>query len=150
MGIRRVHIYDLDGTVINSDHRYRNLPNGSIDLQYWIKMATPENVAKDTLLPLADQYKRDILDPSVYVVVATARVMRPEDTQFLTEKLGTPDHMICRRGEDDARRDYVLKVSGLRKLFGLKQFRATAKKFWDDNPLNIEHVSKLGVEVVLV
>lgn len=148
--ISRIHIYDLDGTVIDSDHRYRNLPNGSIDLPYWIENSTPEKVAMDSLMPLAAQYIRDLLDPSTYVVVATARLMAESDLIFLANKLGMPDYMISRRDRTDERKDYVLKVSGLRKLFNLKQFRDTAKKFWDDNPANIEHVSKLGVESVLV
>lgn len=147
--IKRIHIYDLDGTVIDSDHRYRNLPNGSIDLPYWIRMATPENIARDTLLPLAEQYKRDLLDPSTYVVVATARQMADADYHFLASHLGMPDHLISRK-VGDSRADFVLKVAGLRKLFSLRQFAMTAKKFWDDNPLNIQHVSKLGIESVLV
>jgi len=146
--IKSIEIYDLDGTLIDSDHRYRNLPDGSIDLPYWRRMATPSNIAKDTLLPLAAQYKAAIANPAVYVIVATARVMEQADLAYLYGKLGKPNHIISRRDDNDARRDYVLKVAGLRRMFNLRQFRACSKVFYDDNILNLQHVAKLGVKCI--
>jgi len=146
--IKSIEIYDLDGTLIDSDHRYRTLPNGSIDLEYWRRMATPSNIAKDTLLPLAAQYKAAIANPAVYVIVATARVMEQADLAYLYGKLGKPNYIISRRGDNDARHDYVLKVAGLRRIFNLRQFKACSKLFYDDNVLNLQHVAKLGVKCI--
>ena len=46
-------IWDLDGTVIDSSHRYSTLPNGDIDLPRWIADNTKANIERDSLLPLA-------------------------------------------------------------------------------------------------
>ena len=140
MTIKRIHIYDIDETLVNSSHRYRNKPCGSIDLDYWIKHSTPEKLALDSLLPLADQYKADLSDKHTYVVIATARPCAAHDYNYIRERLGTPQHMIS-RPIGDSRPDVVLKVLGLRKLLSLKQFSGIAGKFWDDNPLNIAAVS---------
>lgn len=51
-------IFDLDGTVIDTSHRYRNLPCGTIDLDYWFANSTPEMIAKDKLLPLAGVWRK--------------------------------------------------------------------------------------------
>jgi len=146
--IKHIDIFDIDGTLVDSDHRYRNLPNGSIDLQFWREMATPANIAKDKLLPLASQYKAALANPAVYVIIATARVLKEADMLYIRDKLGIPNHIIARRDDDDTRRDYVLKVAGLRQLFNLKQFKEVSKRFYDDNVLNLQHVRKLGVHCV--
>ena len=44
-------IFDLDDTTINSRHRQGET------LADWIALNTPENVARDSLLPLADSWK---------------------------------------------------------------------------------------------
>ena len=46
-------IFDLDGTTINSTHRH-----GDGTLADWQKNATDENVANDSLLPLATGWKQ--------------------------------------------------------------------------------------------
>lgn len=65
-------IFDLDGTVIDTSHRYRDLPCGKIDLDFWFANSTPENIARDTLLPLADEWRRYYNDGHK-IVVCTAR-----------------------------------------------------------------------------
>ena len=51
-------IFDLDHTVIDSSHRQATLPNGDLNLQHWRENATPEKIAQDSLLPLADEWKK--------------------------------------------------------------------------------------------
>jgi len=144
----KIFVYDLDQTLIDSSHRYRNLPSGSIDLPYWIKNATPENIAKDSLLPLAKHYQAALANPAIYVIVATARAMGASDYAYLYNKLGKPDYIISRQGQADRRPDAVLKVNGLRKLFNLKQFQTATKVFWDDNPINLKAVACLHVRCI--
>ncbi len=67
-----IMIFDLDGTVIDTSHRYRNKPCGTIDLDYWFRNSTPENIARDTLLPLADEWRRYHSEGHT-IVVCTAR-----------------------------------------------------------------------------
>jgi hypothetical protein len=65
-------IFDLDDTVVNTKHRYRNKPCGNIDLDYWFANSTPEMIAKDTLLPLAAIWRRYYAE-GYEIVVCTAR-----------------------------------------------------------------------------
>ncbi len=142
--IKKIHIYDLDGVLVNSMHRYRNLPNGSIDLKYWFANQIPEQIAKDTLLPMAARYKAAIADSTVYVIIATARLCKACDFKFIREQLGQPDKIICRVTRDPIP-DCDMKRKELKKLFQLKQFKNLEKHFWDDSIKNLYAVSELGV-----
>jgi len=69
-------IFDLDGTVIDTSHRYRNKPCGAIDLDYWFANSTPEMIAQDRLLPLADSM-RLFYQQGHTIVICTARDFSP-------------------------------------------------------------------------
>lgn len=131
--IRKVSIYDLDGTLIDSSDRYRTvIVNGieKIDLEYW--RANEYRAMEDGLLPLAEQYREELRDESVYVIVATARVMGAADWQFVNEVLGKPDYLISRKPGDTISGG-LLKIRGLQKFFNLKQFRTADATFYEDN-----------------
>ena len=68
-------IFDLDDTTINSQHRQGET------LADWIANNTPENVAKDSLLPLAHSW-RTIDQSRDIVVVMTSRVIGDADLHF--------------------------------------------------------------------
>ena len=72
--MQKFKIWDLDGTVIDSSHRYYTLENGDIDLPRWIENNTRENIALDKLLPLAD-LMRDNYRSGDTVIICTARVL---------------------------------------------------------------------------
>jgi phosphoglycolate phosphatase-like HAD superfamily hydrolase len=127
--IRKVSIYDMDGTIVDSSHRYRTI-NDKIDLQYW--RDNQYRAMEDGLLPLADQYMDELRDPSVYVIIATARVMNNPDWQFVNDILGVPDYFISRR-DGDTQSGATLKIKGLQKFFNLKQFRLADAVFYEDN-----------------
>lgn len=128
----RVSIYDMDGTIVCSMHRYRTMPcNTKIDLDYWLE--NEYRAMDDSLLPLAEQYRQDLADPNCYVIIATARVLNEPDMQFIREKLGMPNYIISRRGREDTRSGKELKVKGLQKLFNLKNFRNATAVFYEDN-----------------
>lgn len=134
--IKRIHIYDLDGTVISSSHRYRTMPGENrIDLAYWRANDIPEKIAKDSLLPHAAQYKADLKNPEIYVIVATARACVPGDAnyKFLAERLGMPNKFIHRLGVNDNRKGAKLKIDGVKPLLNLKQFKGAVIHFWEDN-----------------
>lgn len=135
--LKSLHVFDLDGCVIDSSHRYRSmLVDGieKIDLDYWRENCTPAKIMADSLLPMAKHYKTLMDDVSAYVVVATARVMQEADFLSLTMLLGGADHIIHRRGINDNRRGAVLKAAGLRKLLSLKGLaRIKERHFYEDN-----------------
>jgi len=131
--IKRVAIYDMDGTIVCSMHRYRTIigPFGQrIDLDYWRE--NEYRALDDSLLPLAEQYKQDLADPSCYVIIATARVMRDADWQFVRDTLGEPDYFISRR-DGDTQSGKTLKIGGLAKFFNLVNFRDAEFVFYEDN-----------------
>ena len=130
--IKIVNIYDMDGVLVDSLHRFRTLPNGKIDLEYWIK--NEHKAYQDKLLPLAKKYKEEIKRKDIYVIIATARVLNYWDWKFIHDKLGYPNHIIHRKNRNDKRKGAQLKINGLKKILALKQFRNAEKHFYEDNP----------------
>ena len=131
--INRVAIYDMDGTIVDSSARYRTIidENGErIDLQYWRE--NEYRAMDDKLLPLAEQYKRDLQDENCYVIIATARVLRDPDNSFIAEILGEPDYIISRT-DGDSTSGGLLKINGLAKFFNLVSFRDAEFVFYEDN-----------------
>jgi len=131
--INRVAIYDMDGTIVDSSHRYRTIvdENGErIDLQYWRE--NEFRAMEDQFLPMVNQYWADLADPSCYVIIATARVMNEPDWQFVREKLGEPDYFIS-RPKDSAISGKELKINGLAKFFNLVNFKDADFVFYEDN-----------------
>lgn len=132
--IKHIAIYDMDGTIVDSSHRYRTVTDSQgivrIDLQYW--RDNEYRAMDDTLLPLAEQYRRDLQCEYTYVIIATARVMNTPDWQFVDTILGKPDYMISRQA-GDTRSGGLLKVLGLQKFFNLKNFKNADAVFYEDN-----------------
>ena len=121
----------MDGTIVCSLHRYRTIDN-KIDLQYW--RDNEYRAGDDSLLPLADQYKKELSDKDTFVIIATARVLNKPDIDFINNVLGKPDHIISRKN-GDTRSGGLLKILGLKKLFSLKQFSKVKSNaiFYEDN-----------------
>lgn len=132
--INRVQVYDMDGTIVDSMHRYRTIRNSDgserIDLEYW--RANEYRAMSDSLLPLADQYKMDLIDPHCYVIIATARVINRPDAEFINKILGCPDYIISRK-HSDTQSGKTLKCNGLAKFFNLPNFALADWTFYEDN-----------------
>lgn len=150
---KKIRVYDMDGTIVNSVHRYRTINvNGveKINLEYWRANSTPEKIMADSLLPLAEQYKRDLADPETYVIIATARVMQEADFEFIRTKLGQPNKIFYRKPNDN-RRGADLKGKQLRGLFSLRQFaKITDRVFFEDNRDYLAIAPALGMVPVFV
>ena len=138
--ISRVSIYDMDGTIVCSMHRYKTIidDNGErIDLQYWRE--NEYRAMEDSLLPLASQYRADLNDENCYVIIATARVLHTADNTFIREVLGEPDYIIS-RSEGDTSSGGKLKIAGLAKFFNLITFRNAEFTFYEDNTAYLKAV----------
>ena len=121
--IKHLHVFDMDGTLVDSSHRYRTMPCGTrIDLDYWI--ANEHRVMEDTLLPLADYYRQLVADPEHYVVIATARIWCELTEEFVKVHNIEPQARFARQDRNDTRGGAALKITGIRKLLNLKQFSA--------------------------
>ena len=134
--MKRIAIYDMDGTIVCSMHRYRTIVDNGIeriDLDYW--RANEYRALEDSLLPLAEQYKNDLDDTYCIVVIATARILRNADRAFIYSKLGTPDHIVS-RNENDNRSGATLKIEGLKRIFKLYSslgYHFNDAVFYEDN-----------------
>lgn len=133
--IKRIRVYDMDGTIVCSRHRYRTKirEDGKevIDLDFW--RDNQGRAYDDGFLPLVETYKADLADPETFVIIATARVLNAPDYAFIADKLGMPDHIISRK-DGDTRSGGLLKVLGLRRLLSLCQFRGISDMvFFEDN-----------------
>ena len=129
----KLAIYDLDGTVVCSQHRYR-AKNGKIDLQHWRKNSTSKMIKKDSLLPHSKQFKKDLKCINTVVGIATARVMGKGDANFkyIKKNLGMPDFIVHRLGENDNRKGVDLKNTGITKNIGtLEDFESI--RIYEDN-----------------
>lgn len=90
-------VFDLDMTIIDSSHRHASKPDGSIDLAHWFQNATPEKIAADGFLPLAD-FVRTFYDAGNEIVFCTARCMQEADHAFLAKHFDRiPHHRVYSR-----------------------------------------------------
>lgn len=131
--IARVSIYDMDGTIVDSSHRYRTIVDEKgtrIDLDHWRE--NQHLAMLDGFLPLYEQYRADLADPACYVIIATAREMHAPDWQFVKEKLGEPDYFISRKHGDSVS-GKTMKINGLARFFNLKNFQDAEFTFYEDN-----------------
>jgi len=146
MTIKNISIFDLDGTIIDSSHRQMVKPDGTLDLDKWFEMATPEMIFQDQVLPLAQQIrKRQKMGD--FVMVCTARNMTDADFEFLMNEGICPDKIVS-RPKGNMEPDGVLKAKQLRSLFNLKQFRKASKVMFDDAASVRSSLRKIGIAVI--
>lgn len=139
-------IFDLDGTVICSQHRHLSKPDGSLDLEHWIENCTAEKIFADKLLPLARSMRR-MHKAGHHVVICTARVMSEHDLAYLANN-GLPYHGLLSRAEGDRRPDAEMKVCLLNQyLFdlGYGSIREANCIMFDDNLNVLEAMRQQGV-----
>ena len=151
MAIKRIRIYDMDGTIVCSLHRYRTIIDDRgerIDLDYWREN---EHLAlDDSLLPLAEQYRADLADPETYTIIATARVLGEPDRQFIRDTLGEPDYIVSRKA-GDTQSGKTLKIGGLAKFFNLVNFQTDDVVFYEDNIQYLKAVcDRFGIRGVYI
>ena len=133
--IKKIAIYDLDGTLIDSSHRFKIGDNGRIDLPHWRKNDIPVMIEKDSLLELANRAKSDISNREIYVIFATARACVEGDANYsyIAKHFGTPDKFVHRQGVDDNRGGAALKIQAIKPLLNLKQFKNSVVHVYEDN-----------------
>ena len=141
------YIFDLDHTVVDSSHRQATRPDGSLDLDHWREHSTPALIEKDTLLPLAHQWRKAHRKGAT-IIVCTARVMSPADYRYLTSRGLFADTVISRQ-EGDRTPDDLLKLRGLkqyaaRQRMSWKRFTKTSV-MWDDNADVIRTLGANGI-----
>ena len=140
-------IFDLDHTAIDSSHRQLTLADGSLDLSAWRRNNTRANIMRDSLLPLAAQWRR-LAKKNVTIVICTARVMGEHDYEFLRVNGLRWDACLSRR-DGDTSPDAELKERMLRKYAQARpmswaRFCATSV-FYDDNKSVLKMLDRIGI-----
>ena len=143
------YIFDLDGTIVDSSHRAVTLPDGSINLAHWRENSTPEKIALDSLLPLADTWRS--VQENHRIIVCTARVMSDADRNFFYRNGLRWDFLLSRK-EGDTTPDAELKLQQLNSLathlfYSWREFASRAVMF-DDNLKIIDLLSRHGLRVI--
>jgi len=140
-------IWDLDGTVIDSTHRYSTLANGDIDLPKWIADNTRANIERDEMLPLARLMRSNYRMGDI-VIICTARVLGVWDQVFLADN-GIKAQFILSREIGDTRGDAEMKRAKLFALFSSLNIpfaRWTRNAtFYDDNLGVLKMAKSLGI-----
>lgn len=130
--IHTLHVFDFDGTLVDSSHRYRvNPETGRIDLDYWI--ANEHRALDDAPLPLLDTYRELQATPGHYCMIATARIWCDLSRDF-AKMHRIHGRVVARRDRGDTRKGTDLKVAGVRSLLNLRQFsRVEEIHVYEDN-----------------
>ena len=127
--IKNIVIFDLDQTVINSNHRNPCNEDGTLNLERYFKLKTRVNIFKDTLLPLAKIFKQ----------------VKKEGNYIITVNDLIPDKLLSRRVTEYSVPDDQLKARKLQQLFNLKQFQNANKIMFDDSKPVITKMRQMGI-----
>ena len=140
-------IFDLDHTVIDSSHRQITRPDGSLDLEAWVRNNTRANIMRDTLLPLATQWKRADRKGAT-IVICTARVMGTHDYEFLVNHGLRWDACLSRPignsvGDAELKERLLQRYAATRPM-SWARFCATSIAF-DDNKNVLKMLENIGI-----
>ena len=144
MKTKNIYIFDLDGTVIDSSHRFTGNAEGKLNLEKWIEDSTRENIFKDSLFPLA-QFMKALMKAGKNVWICTARNMNDSDFDFLAHHGIKAKTILCRKNGDH-RADAEMKTAKLKSLFNLKQYKNSDKIMFDDNKTIQKEMKKIGIK----
>ncbi len=143
-------IFDLDGTVVCSKHRYRAIEGGGIDLPYWIEQNSRENCLNDSLLPVVRTLRNDYKAGS-NIIICTARVLSEWDYEFFMEN-DIPFHVMLDRPSGCTLNDADLKEFQLR-LYAHQQGISWAKfcltsMFFEDARIVLDRMMEIGIPTI--
>lgn len=146
MAIKRIVVWDLDETIIDSKHRTPNRADGTLDLDRYFQMKNRENIFKDSLLPLYRVFK-SLCRQTNYLVVCTARAMNQDDYDFLEAHEINPHLVLCRPldGSENHIPDAELKARKIQRICNLKQFQGKPVYMFDDAKPVVSRMRSIGV-----
>ena len=143
---KRICVFDLDETIIDSSHRTPSHPDGTLDLARYFELKNRESIFRDTLLPLADTFKA-LCRRDNYIVICTARAMNQDDYDFLEAHNLHAHKIMCRPldGSENHIRDPDLKARKIQRLRNLRQFSGKPVIMFDDASPVIRRMRQIGV-----
>jgi len=143
-------IFDLDGTVICSAHRYTALSDGGIDLPAWIRDTTRENCFKDSLLPAIRTMRNDY-KAGCTIIVCTSRVLAEWDYEFFMEN-NIPFHVMLDRplGCDlpcADLKEFQLRLYAHQQKMSWAKFCQTSM-FFEDSETVLNRMDEIGIPTI--
>ena len=141
--MKRIVIFDLDETVVDSKHRTPNNPDGTLNLEKYFESKTRENTLRDTLLPLAG-FWRSLCRQTNYIAVCTARNWESFDQEFL-DIHGLCYDTLMTRPWGNLQKDADLKHRWITRLRNLRQFRNLPVYMFEDATPVISRMRQNGV-----
>lgn len=161
--IKRVNIWDLDGTVINSFKRVQPciLANGDLDLdRYRREACTHEAIMGDSLLPLVEVMRQSV-ERGEYNVIVTARMLSKSDYYFLRRQglrgrgknsiqVHSRDTLVKHFGSAGAAYYHLGDAEYKGKYFALLQSRFPDATFtvYDDHDGVLDTAARMGMRAV--
>ena len=139
-------VFDLDLTVIDSRHRQATLPNGDLDLAHWFENNTPDLIAQDLLMPLAEYWKK-VFNEGATIAIVTSRRFQSADFEFLFDN-GLRYHFLLSRKAGDMRADGVYKFDRLHELKNRSGVAFERMTYFEDNQSCIKVGRNLGMTVI--
>lgn len=143
---KRIVVWDLDETIVDSAHRTPNHDDGTLNLSKYFELKTRENIMRDTFHPLVRVFN-SLNREENYVVICTARTVNQDDLDFLAAN-NLHYHSIRYRpstGKMAMAKDSHLKTMHLRRLMALRQFRGLPVVMFDDAKPVIAAMRKIGI-----
>ena len=157
--VKPFHIFDLDGTVIDSFHRVAPclLPNGDLDLDRYRREAqTHDKIQGDRFLPLYNQMIR-LINSGADVAICTARLLGKSDYFYLRKAglkrvrfIASRDRLarhfgdlaptIYRLGDAEYKRHWIDLLQGM--------YRDRPFVVYDDHGGVLEMAARLGCRTV--
>lgn len=137
-------IFDLDHTAIDATHRGAFDSKGDGCLDTWIANSTPENIARDSLLPLANEWRK-LLRKGAEIIVCTSRVMSSADLKFLRDN-GLHYHRMLSRPATGYDGSTAQMKHDLLSSLGWSGLCKNAVMFDDDQTV-IKHLTAKGLRV---
>lgn len=139
--ITAIMVFDLDGTLADSSHRFKLDPaTGQIDLAHWHENSTAEQIARDQVIEKhLIEYQQACHDPHTLCVIATARSWCTASEIWIRDNLGAyPDFISARRSQTDNRSNHTFKGAFIASLRSLSHVLQSAiVTFYDDTPRNL-------------
>jgi len=149
--IRQIHVFDLDGVLVDSSHRCRFNSDGSLDARYWHENYTPEKIALDRLLPTSRKYISSLVNDSIFTIICTTRYGCAADHIYIDDKLGHPDKILfVGESKPPYKPAHELKRRQLQRILNLKQFQNIPCTLWEDNLKNIEALRDLFTHCIYI
>lgn len=113
--IKFIDIFDIDGVLLDSSHRYLTIETKKglkIDLNHWRE--NEHLCLNDSVLPMAEQYKKLLEYKTHFVIIATSRILKPLDYDFIEKNIGLPDAIVSRL--HNKQKGHDLKINGILRI----------------------------------